>query len=71
MELFFATHNPTTLNRQGADVGTPYRSGIFYTSETQKKQAEDFILKLNKSGFYDAPIAVSYTHLTLPTNREV
>jgi len=61
MEIFFATHNPTTLNRQGADVGTPYRSAIFYTSEIQKKQAEDFILKLNKSNFYDAPIVTEIT----------
>ena len=51
LEVFFSTHNPTTLNRQGHDVGTQYRSAIFYTSESQK--------------------AVSYTHLTLPTNREV
>lgn len=61
LEIFFATHNPTTLNQQGADVGTQYRSGIFYTSENQKKQAEYFILKLNKSNFYDAPIVTEIT----------
>ncbi len=61
MEIFFATHNPTTLNQQGADVGTQYRSGIFYTTEGQKKQAEDFIKELNKSDFYDAPIVTEIT----------
>src|SRR5690554_6254759 len=42
LDIFFATHNPTTLNRQGADVGTQYRSEIFYTSESQKLKAEQF-----------------------------
>ena len=70
MEIFFATHNPTTLNRQGADVGTPYRSGIFYTSEIQKRQAEDFILKLNKSSFYDAPIVTEITLFDIFYNAE-
>ena len=56
MEIFFATHDPTTLNRQGADVGTQYRSGIFYTSEEQKKQAVDFIRELNNTNYFEAPI---------------
>src|SRR5258708_16528080 len=43
LTVFFATHDPTSLNRQGADVGTEYRSVIFYTSEDQKRQAETFI----------------------------
>ena len=47
LEIFFATHNPTTLNRQGADIGTQYRSEIFYTTPTQKKSAEVFIDQLN------------------------
>jgi peptide-methionine (S)-S-oxide reductase len=70
MELFFATHNPTTLNQQGADVGTHYRSGVFYTSENQKIQVEDFILKLNKSNFYDAPIVTEITLFEVFYNAE-
>jgi len=47
LTIFFASHDSTTPNRQGADVGTQYRSVIFYTNEDQKKEAEDFIAKLN------------------------
>jgi len=47
LEIFFAIHNPTTLNRQGNDVGTQYRSVIFYTSEDQKKTAEQAIRELS------------------------
>lgn len=50
LNVFFATHDPTTLNRQGADVGTQYRSVIFYTTDKQKKEAGTFIAKLNESG---------------------
>jgi peptide-methionine (S)-S-oxide reductase len=49
LTVFFATHDPTTLNRQGNDVGTEYRSAVFYASEAQKKEAEDFIKKLEAS----------------------
>ncbi len=56
MEIFFATHDPTTLNRQGADVGTQYRSGIFYTSEEQKGQAEAFIKELNNTNYFESPV---------------
>ena len=56
MEVFFATHDPTTLNRQGNDVGTQYRSEIFYTSSEQKKLAEDFVQLLEKEKVFDAPI---------------
>lgn len=48
LTVFFATHDPTTLNRQGNDVGTQYRSIILYSNENQKKQAEVFINKLNE-----------------------
>jgi peptide-methionine (S)-S-oxide reductase len=50
LEVFFATHDPTTLNRQGADRGTHYRSIILYTNDDQKEQAEAFIRDLDSSG---------------------
>ncbi|MGW8317018.1 MAG: peptide-methionine (S)-S-oxide reductase MsrA [Bacteroidales bacterium] len=56
LEIFFKTHDPTTLNRQGADVGTQYRSIILYHSEAQKKQAEEIIADLDATGVYDRPI---------------
>ena len=49
LTVFFATHDPTTLNRQGADVGTQYRSIILYANEAQKKDAEKFIVMLDQS----------------------
>jgi len=56
LEVFWQVHNPTTLNRQGADVGTQYRSVIFYHSEEQKQIAENLITELDKSGAWDDPI---------------
>lgn len=56
LEVFFAIHDPTTPNRQGADVGTQYRSGIFYHDDAQKECAEATIDDLNKAGIWDAPI---------------
>ena len=50
LTVFFATHDPTTLNRQGADVGTQYRSSIFFTTEEQKREAEECIRGLQTSG---------------------
>ena len=52
MEIFFATHDPTTLNRQGADVGTQYRSEIFYHNDAQKQLATDYIALLDKENTY-------------------
>lgn len=49
LEVFFATHDPTTLNRQGADVGTQYRSAIFYHDDQQKEIAQSYIQQLNES----------------------
>jgi methionine-S-sulfoxide reductase len=56
LEVFFKTHDPTTLNRQGNDEGPQYRSAVFYHDEAQRQAAEKYIEKLNKSGEYDRPI---------------
>lgn len=56
LEVFFKTHDPTTLNRQGADAGPQYRSSVFYHDAEQKKAAEKYIEKLNKSGEYKRKI---------------
>jgi peptide-methionine (S)-S-oxide reductase len=55
-KVFFTVHDPTTLNRQGADVGTQYRSVIFYKNEEQKKAAQSIIADLNKAKVYSNPI---------------
>jgi peptide-methionine (S)-S-oxide reductase len=57
-------HDPTTLNRQGADVGTQYRSAIFYHNDEQKKKAEYYIKELNKSGAYDKPLVTQIAPYT-------
>ena len=56
LEVFWKTHDPTTLNRQGNDNGTQYRSVIFYHDEEQKSLAETYKIKLNESGAYDNPV---------------
>ena len=56
LTVFFASHNPTTVNRQGDDVGIQYRSVIFYTTEKQKAEAEKFISEINASNTAGAPI---------------
>ncbi len=56
MEIFWATHDPTTLNRQGNDIGTQYRSGIYYHNEEQRQKATHYKAELDKSGAFDAPV---------------
>ena len=56
LEVFFKVHDPTTLNRQGNDVGTQYRSVIFYHNDEQKRLAEKYKTELDRSGAWDKPI---------------
>lgn len=64
LEIFFKTHDPTTLNRQGADVGTQYRSAIFYHNDEQRKMAEDIIKELNNEQIWRDPIVTEVTAYT-------
>ncbi|HEY3251106.1 MAG TPA: peptide-methionine (S)-S-oxide reductase MsrA [Ignavibacteria bacterium] len=61
LTVFFHVHDPTTLNRQGADAGTQYRSAIFYHNEGQKKTAEKVKEDISKSGLWDDPIVTEIT----------
>ena len=64
LHIFFTTHNPTTLNQQGADRGTQYRSGVFYHSEAQKQVAQEVIAEITKERLYDNPIVTEVTGFT-------
>jgi peptide-methionine (S)-S-oxide reductase len=64
LEVFWEAHDPTSLNRQGNDVGTQYRSAIFYHNAEQKEKAEHYKAELNKSGAYDKPIVTEITGVT-------
>jgi peptide-methionine (S)-S-oxide reductase len=64
LEVFFQVHDPTSLNRQGADVGTQYRSAIFYHNNEQKEKAEFYKNELDKSGAYNKPIVTEITPFT-------
>ena len=63
LEIFFSVHDPTTLNRQGADIGTQYRSTIFYHNDRQKAIAEQVIQELNRTKFWSDPIVTEVAPL--------
>jgi peptide-methionine (S)-S-oxide reductase len=56
LEIFFLIHDPTTLNRQGNDTGTQYRSGIYFTSHEQEREALDVLEEIKRSGVYTKPL---------------
>lgn len=64
LRIFFAVHDPTTLNRQGNDIGTSYRSAIFYHDDEQKRVAEQVIKEVTDAGIYDDPIVTEVTAFT-------
>ncbi len=70
LEVFWHTHNPTTLNRQGADVGTQYRSAIFYHTEKQKEIAEKSLEKTDKSDLWEDPIVTEITKVSKYSKAE-
>src|SRR5204863_666917 len=61
LEVFFTVHDPTQLNRQGNDIGTSYRSAIFYHSDEQKRVAEETIREIDALGIYDKPMVTEVT----------
>ena len=63
LDVFFHTHNPTTLNRQGADVGTQYRSAVFFHDDKQKAAAQKMIDEINARGTFDDPIVTTLEEL--------
>lgn len=65
MLVFYTSHDPTSLNRQGNDIGTQYRSEIFYTNEEQKLQAEKLLDGLQKAGIFPSPIVTKITQATV------
>lgn len=64
LDFFFRVHDPTTLNRQGNDVGTSYRSAIFYSDESEKAEAQQFIEIVNASGRWPKSVATTLEPLT-------
>ena len=62
LDFFFQIHNPTTLNQQGNDIGTSYRSAIFYANDEEKREAENFIDIVNKSERWKDPVVTNLEH---------
>jgi peptide-methionine (S)-S-oxide reductase len=65
LDFFFRVHNPTTLNRQGNDIGTSYRSAIFYQTEEERQEAQSFIDLVNKSGRWEKSVVTSLEPFTV------
>jgi peptide-methionine (S)-S-oxide reductase len=63
LEVFWKTHDPTTLNQQGADVGSQYRSVVFYHNQSQKQEAEFYLKKVDESGAYNHPVVTEIVSL--------
>jgi peptide-methionine (S)-S-oxide reductase len=63
LRVFFSVHDPTTLNRQGNDIGSQYRSAIFYRSDEQRRDADEVIKEVTDEGVYDKPIVTEVTPL--------
>ena len=61
LRVFFSVHDPTTLNRQGNDIGTQYRSAIFYHDDEQKRVAEEVFKEVSDAGIYDDPLVTEIT----------
>jgi len=61
LRVYFTVHDPTTLNRQGGDIGTSYRSAIFYHSEAQRETANEIIAEITAEAIYDKPIVTEVT----------
>ncbi len=61
LRVYFTVHDPTQMNRQGNDIGTSYRSAIFYNSDEQKRIAEEVIKEISDEGIYDSPIVTEVT----------
>ena len=64
LDFFFRVHNPTTKNRQGNDVGSSYRSAIFYQSEEERREAQEFIERVNQSGRWKEPVVTTLEPFT-------
>jgi len=59
LDFFFRIHNPTTMNQQGNDMGTAYRSAIFYQNDEEREESEDFIRIVDESGRWDSPVVTT------------
>ncbi|WP_100658181.1 peptide-methionine (S)-S-oxide reductase MsrA [Alteromonas flava] len=64
LEIFFALHDPTQLNRQGNDIGTQYRSAVFYHDDTQRQLAEEIIAEINQQGIWPDPVVTEVVPLS-------